>query len=69
MRLEPVAEEQLGAHGCHRPHHPDLIYQLITGINAHQCAPGCPGTSVLFRRSADGSSIYCCGDTWYAHGP
>src|SRR5262249_54917171 len=22
------------------PNHPDLVYQLITGINAHQCAPG-----------------------------
>ena len=40
------------------PGHPDLVYQLITGINAHQCAPGCPGTSVLFRSSADG------GTTW-----
>jgi hypothetical protein len=36
------------------PGHPDLVYQLITGINAHQCAPGCPGTSVLFRKSTDG---------------
>lgn len=40
------------------PNHPNLVYQLITGINAHQCAPGCPGTSVLFRRSTDG------GTTW-----
>ena len=40
------------------PGHPDLVYQLITGINAHQCAPGCPGTSVLFRASTDG------GTTW-----
>ncbi len=40
------------------PQHPDLVYQLITGINAHQCAPGCPGTSVLFRKSTDG------GITW-----
>src|SRR5262245_61392498 len=38
------------------PRHPDLVYQLITGINAHQCAPGCPGTSVLFRKSADGGT-------------
>ena len=42
------------------PHHPALVYQLITGINARQCAPGCPGTSVLFRKSADG------GTTWGA---
>src|SRR6266700_712677 len=42
------------------PSHPDLVYQLLTGINAHQCAPGCPGTSVLFRKSADG------GTTWGA---
>src|SRR5262245_63215344 len=40
------------------PSHPGLVYQLITGINAHQCAPGCPGTSVLFRKSTDG------GITW-----
>jgi hypothetical protein len=40
------------------PGHPGLVYQLITGINAHQCAPTCPGTSVLFRKSADG------GITW-----
>ena len=39
------------------PNHPNLVYQLITGINAHQCAPGCPGTSV-FRASTDG------GTTW-----
>src|SRR6266700_1213534 len=38
------------------PNHPGLVYQLITGINARQCAPGCPGTSVLFRRSADGGA-------------
>src|ERR1700751_1482379 len=42
------------------PRHPDLVYQLITGINAHQCAPGFPGTSVLFRKSTDG------GTTWGA---
>jgi len=42
------------------PSHPDRVYQLITGINAHQCAPGCPGTSVLFRKSTDG------GTTWGA---
>src|SRR5260370_3688681 len=35
------------------PGHPNLVYQLITGINAHQCAPGCPGTSALFRKSTD----------------
>jgi hypothetical protein len=40
------------------PRRPDLVYQLITGINAHQCAPGCPGTSVLFRRSADGGATW-----------
>jgi len=40
------------------PSHPELVYQLITGINAHQCAPRCPGTSVLFRASTDG------GTTW-----
>jgi hypothetical protein len=40
------------------PHHPDLVYQLITGINAHQCAPGCPGTSVLFRKSTDGGAAW-----------
>jgi hypothetical protein len=48
------------------PNHPDLVYQLITGINAHQCAPGCPGTSVLFRRSTDagiswGAQQFVCG--------
>jgi len=42
------------------PDHADLVYQLTTGINAHQCAPGCPGTSVLFRKSTDG------GITWGA---
>src|SRR6266702_1525452 len=40
------------------PDHPDLVYQLITGINARQCSPGCPGTSVLFRASTD------AGITW-----
>lgn len=40
------------------PRHPDLVYQLITGINAHQCAPGCPGTSVLFRKSTDGGTSW-----------
>jgi hypothetical protein len=40
------------------PRHPDLVYQLITGINARQCAPGCPGTSVLFRESADGGASW-----------
>src|SRR5260370_28959748 len=33
------------------PGHPNLVYPLITGINAHQRAPGCPGTSVLFLNS------------------
>jgi hypothetical protein len=40
------------------PRHPGLVYQLITGINAHQCAPRCPGTSVLFRKSADGGASW-----------
>jgi hypothetical protein len=40
------------------PGHPDLVYQLITGISAHQCAPGCPGTSVLFRKSTDGGATW-----------
>ena len=40
------------------PSNANVVYQLITGINAHECAPRCPGTSVLFRRSTDG------GDTW-----
>jgi len=40
------------------PGHPDLVYQLITGINAHECAPGCPGTSVLFRASTDGGATW-----------
>ncbi len=40
------------------PHHPDLVYQLITGINAHQCAPTCPGTSMLFRKSTDGGATW-----------
>jgi hypothetical protein len=40
------------------PVHSNLVYQLITGINAHQCSPRCPGTSVLFRASTDG------GTTW-----
>ena len=40
------------------PHHPELVYQLITGINAHQCAPRCPGTSVLFRKSTDGGTAW-----------
>src|SRR5262249_48038448 len=48
------------------PHHLGLVYQLITGINARQCAPGCPGTSVLFRKSADagtswGAERFVCG--------
>src|SRR5215831_18722373 len=40
------------------PHHPGLVYQLVTGINARQCAPGCPGTSVLFRKSTDGGTSW-----------
>src|SRR5215472_16597816 len=40
------------------PRHPALVYQLITGINARQCAPGCPGTSVLFRKSTDGGASW-----------
>jgi hypothetical protein len=40
------------------PGHPGLVYQLITGINARQCAPRCPGTSVLFRKSADGGATW-----------
>jgi len=40
------------------PHHTNLVYQLITGIGARQCSPGCPGTSVLFRASVD------AGTTW-----
>jgi hypothetical protein len=40
------------------PQHPDLVYQLITGINASACKGNCPGTSVLFRRSTDGGATY-----------
>jgi hypothetical protein len=40
------------------PNHPAVVYQLLTGINAHQCAPTCPGTSVLFRKSTDGGLIW-----------
>ena len=40
------------------PNHPDRVYQLITGINAHACTGSCPGTSVLFRRSTDGGATY-----------
>jgi hypothetical protein len=40
------------------PGRPNLVYQLITGINAHECAPGCPGTSVLFRASVDGGATW-----------
>src|SRR5260370_19491729 len=43
--LEPTVAPQ--------PRHPNLVYQLINGINAHQCAPGRPGTSVLVRQSTD----------------
>ena len=38
--------------------HPSLVYQLITGINAHACKGTCPGTSVLIRRSVDGGTSY-----------
>jgi hypothetical protein len=34
------------------------VYQLITGINTSACTGGCPGTSVLFRRSTDGGATY-----------
>jgi hypothetical protein len=40
------------------PDHPDRVYQLITGINAQACTGSCPGTSVLFRRSADGGATF-----------
>jgi hypothetical protein len=40
------------------PVHPDRVYQLITGINAHACKGSCPGTSVLFRRSTDGGTTF-----------
>jgi hypothetical protein len=40
------------------PNHPDRVYQLITGINAHACKGVCPGTSVLLRRSTDGGSSF-----------
>jgi hypothetical protein len=40
------------------PHHPAFVYQLITGINARQCAPRCPGTSVLFRKSTNGGTSW-----------
>jgi hypothetical protein len=40
------------------PNHPNRVYQLITGINAHACKGTCPGTSVLFRRSIDGGGSY-----------
>jgi hypothetical protein len=40
------------------PNHPAVVYQLLTGISAHQCAPTCPGTSVLFRKSTDGGLIW-----------
>ena len=51
------------------PDHPDLVYQLITGINARQCAPRCPGTSVLFRKSADGGTTWGDGTTAGMAGP
>jgi hypothetical protein len=40
------------------PSNANRVYQLITGINAHECAPRCPGTSVLFRRSTDGGASW-----------
>src|SRR4051794_8280470 len=40
------------------PNHPNRVYQLITGINAHACKGNCPGTSVLFRRSTDGGGSF-----------
>jgi hypothetical protein len=40
------------------PNHPDRVYQLITGINAHACKGSCPGTSILFRRSVDGGATF-----------
>src|SRR3954453_70382 len=40
------------------PNHPNRVYQLITGINAHACKGNCPGTSVLFRRSTDGGASF-----------
>jgi hypothetical protein len=40
------------------PNHPNRVYQLITGINAHACKGNCPGTSVLFRRSSDGGTTF-----------
>ena len=40
------------------PNHPERVYQLITGINAHACKGSCPGTSILFRRSIDGGATY-----------
>jgi hypothetical protein len=40
------------------PNHPNRVYQLITGVNAHACKGSCPGTSVLFRRSTDGGAIF-----------
>src|SRR5919201_3345229 len=48
------------------PNHPNRVYQLITGINAHACKGNCPGTSVLFRRSTDagasfGPQTFVCG--------
>ena len=39
------------------PNHPNLVYQLITGINASACN-NCPGTSILLRRSVDGGATY-----------
>jgi hypothetical protein len=40
------------------PNHPSRVYQLITGINAHACTGGCPGTSILFRPSTDGGASF-----------
>jgi len=40
------------------PSNANLVYQLITGINAHECKANCPGTSILFRRSTDGGATW-----------
>jgi hypothetical protein len=40
------------------PNQPTRVYQLITGINAHDCKGNCPGTSILLRRSTDGGTTY-----------
>jgi len=40
------------------PSDANLVYQLITGISTRACAPRCPGTSILFRRSTDGGATW-----------